>query len=197
MESQTRSKKIVILFSGPHASGKTTVAKAISEKLGLRYFSTGELFRKKAKELGMSLIEFTKYVDEHPEVDYEIDSIAKEEIKKGDVVLDSQLAYFFAKEINDPDIIKISIMLHAPLKTRIERLMERENLTYDEAAKELSVREKREYTRFKRLYNVDLWRPDDFDVIVNTSNMDKNSVIDLCLAIVEKLIKCREEPGEK
>lgn len=197
MPSQVETKKVVILISGPHATGKTTVAKTLAQKLGLRYFSTGELFRKKAKELGMDVIQFTEYVDSHPEVDYEIDTIAKEEIKRGNVILDSQLAYFFAKEITDPDMIKISIMLYASLDARIRRLMEREKLTYEEAAKEISIREEKESNRFRRLYGVHLWRLDDFDIIINTSNMDKDSVVDLCLSTIEKLIKHKGKLSEK
>ncbi len=192
MASKTRPK-IVILISGPHGSGKTTVARAIARRLGLRYLSSGEIFRRKAEEMGMDLIEFTKYVEKNPEIDYEIDNITKREIRKGDVVFDSQLAYFFAKEIVDPSIIKISIMIYASFDERVRRLMKREGISYEEASEEITVRERSEQKRFKKLYGVDLWNLDDFDVVINTSQMDKDDAIELCLGIVEKLINARKK----
>ena len=73
---------IIITVSGPHGSGKTTIAKALAQALGLRYISAGELFRKLAKERNMNIVEFTKYAANNPEIDYLIDNSIIEEAKK-------------------------------------------------------------------------------------------------------------------
>ena len=191
MIQKISSRKIIILISGPHGTGKTTIARALAKRFNLRYISAGEIFRKKAKELGYNLIEFTKYVEKHPEIDYEIDNTIKAELEKGDAVLDSQLAYFFAKFLDDDKFIKISIMIYADLETRVKRVMKRENIDYHTARENVLAREQSEQNRFKRLYNVDLWAIDDFDAIINTTNLDENSAIELCELIVEKLIEIK------
>ncbi len=183
--------KILVLISGPHASGKSTIAAAVAERLGLRYVSAGEIFRRKAAEHGMDVVEFTKYVERHPEVDYEIDNTMLEEMRKGNAVVDSQLAYFFAKKISDPRTIKISILIYASFEERVRRLMRREGISKDEAERQIRTRERSEKERFRRLYGVEIWSIDDFDAIVNTTNLSKEDAISVCLAIIRKLIEAR------
>lgn len=190
MSAKEANRRVIILISGPHGTGKTTIARALARRFKMRYISAGEIFRKKARDLGFDIIEFTKYVEMHPEVDYEIDDQIKNELQKGNAVLDSQLAYFFAKFV-DNSIIKISIMIYASLDTRIKRLMKREKICYEEAKKNIITREKSEQTRFKRLYGVDLWSIDDFDAIINTTYLTEDEAIELCISLVDKLIKIK------
>jgi len=185
-------KKILILISGPHASGKTTIARAIAREFKLRYISAGEIFRNMAKERGMNLVQFTKYVEENPDIDYEIDNRMMEEMKKGNVVVDSQLAYFFSRRISDKNIVKISMMVYADLEKRIQRLMGRDGLSREEAIREIRVREESERDRFKKLYGVELWALDDFDVVINTSHLAIEEAIDLCVSIVRKLLEIKK-----
>ena len=76
-----------ITISGPPGAGTTTVAKLLKERTGLPYVYAGELFRNKAKKMGMSLAEFGRYVEKHPEVDVELDKEMMKVLKKGDVIL--------------------------------------------------------------------------------------------------------------
>jgi len=187
-----RKEKILILISGPHASGKTTIAKAIAEEFGLRYISAGEIFRSMARERGMDLVQFTKYVEENPDIDYEIDNRMIEEMRKGNVVVDSQLAYFFSQKIREEGIIRISMMIYADLERRIQRLMKREGLSREEAIEEIRIREESERNRFKKLYGVDLWALDDFDIIVNTSHLTIDEAIGLCISITRALLQIKK-----
>lgn len=177
---------MIIAISGPHGSGKSTIAKALAKKLGLRYVSAGEIFRRLAREKGMSIVEFTKYTEEHPEIDLEIDKIILEEAKEGNVVLDSQLAYWFTKDLNP-----LSILVYADLEDRAKRISQREGISYEEAMEEAQIRDESEKTRFKKLYNIDLWNISDFHVIVNTSKISKEKIIE----IVEDI--CRRYFGVK
>lgn len=186
-----KHSKVVILISGPHGTGKSTIARAIAGKLGLRYISAGEIFRKKAREYGMGIVEFTKYVEKNPELDYEIDNAMMEEIKKGNVVVDSQLAYFFAKKIIDERTITVSILLYASFNERVKRLAEREGISLEKARAEIQTREISEKKRFEKLYGAKLWSIDDFDIVLNTTNLKKDESIEVCVRIVEMLIKIK------
>ncbi|KXB04477.1 cytidylate kinase, partial [candidate division MSBL1 archaeon SCGC-AAA261O19] len=64
---------VTITVSGLHGVGKTTTAKKLAEKFDLRYVSAGTVFRQMAEEQGMTLEEFSKHVEENPEIDEEID----------------------------------------------------------------------------------------------------------------------------
>ena len=193
MMARKEDGKLIILISGPHASGKTTVAIAIAERLGLRYISAGEIFRQMAKEMEMSLVEFTRYVESNPDIDHEIDERMFKEMLRGNIVVDSQLAYYFSKKIEDKQFTIIRIMIYADLEERVRRLMEREGVSREEAIEEIRVREESERKRFKELYGIDLWSIDDFDVIINTSNLALDQMVELCVHIIEKIIELKSQ----
>lgn len=179
---------MIIAISGPHGAGKTTIAKKIAEQLGLKYLSAGQIFRTLAKERKMSIIEFTKYVSDHPEIDIMIDEIVKKEAERDNIVLDSQLAYKMVEKL-DP----IRVMVTAKREDRIIRLMQRENISYNEAKIEIELRDNEERKRFKRLYNVDLWNPKDFHIIINTSKLPKKESINLGVCLITELIRFKGE----
>ena len=58
---------MILTISGKHGSGKSVIGKKIALALDIKYYSTGQAFRDLAKEMNMSLEEFTKYVENHPE----------------------------------------------------------------------------------------------------------------------------------
>ncbi|RLG57107.1 MAG: cytidylate kinase, partial [Candidatus Hydrothermarchaeota archaeon] len=66
-------KNLVITISGLIGSGKTTVAKALAEKLMLRHVQAGMVFREMAKERGMSLQEFSKLAEKDKSFDRLVD----------------------------------------------------------------------------------------------------------------------------
>jgi len=179
---------VIIAISGPHGAGKSTIAKALAKEFSLRYVSAGEIFRKKAKEYGLNIIEFSKYVAEHPEIDLEIDNEMRKEALKGNVVLDSQLAYWMVRDYNP-----ISILVIASKEDRIKRIMEREKVPYEVAKKDIEIRDNIEKERFKRLYGVELWNLNDFHFVINTSKLTKEESIKIAISICRVLLNRREK----
>ena len=175
---------MIIAISGPHGSGKSTIAKAIAKHFNLRYISAGELFRAMAKEKGMSIVEFTKYVNNNPEIDKEIDRRTEIEAAKGNVVIDAQLGYWFARKYNP-----LSILVIAKLEDRAKRVSEREGISYEEALRELKIRDENEKERFKKLYNIDLWDIYDFHFIINTSKISKEKSIEIVKEVCKKFFE--------
>lgn len=175
---------VIIAISGPHGAGKTTIAKSIANAFNLRYLSAGQIFRELARKKGMNIIEFTKYVSKHPDIDIMIDKLVKKEALKNDIVLDSQLAYKMIEELKP-----IKILVTARADDRVKRVMQRENISYSDAKLEIELRDREERKRFKRLYNVDLWNPEDFHLVINTSKLSKRESIKLGVCLVGELIK--------
>jgi cytidylate kinase len=183
-------KGIVITVAGPHGSGRSTQAQRLAETFGLRYVSTGSLFRARAAELKISLEDMTRLAAKDPEFDKYLDSRSKEECRKGNVVLDATLSGWMAE---DPDI---KIYLTAPLTARVRRISEREGRDYGEVEHETRVREDIERERFKRYYDIDIDDLSVYDLVINTELFDVDETADILKNIVEsyigkKVIVCR------
>ena len=174
---------IVVTISGLHGVGKSSCAKLLAKNFNLRYLSSVEIFRRLAKEKGMLLEEFSRYVEENPEIDREIDEQTIQAAKEGNVVIDARLSAWKAREFAD-----IKILLTAPLEVRVKRLSERDNKTYKESLEETLHREKSEKERFKRIYNIDIDDYSIFDIIINTELWLLNSVVKILNTVVEEYL---------
>jgi cytidylate kinase len=155
---------IVITVGGLHGTGKTTYAQALAEELNLRHVSAGDIFRAMAEAKKTSLDELNMLADRDPSIDKEVDEKIKEEAKKGDVVLDGQLAAWMAKDQAD-----LQILLIAPNEIRLGRIAERDNLSLQEAEEKTFGREEIEKERYKRYYGIDISDPSIYDLIVDTN----------------------------
>ncbi|MGB5910387.1 MAG: cytidylate kinase family protein [Promethearchaeia archaeon] len=171
---------MILSISGFHGTGKSTIGKLIAESLGITYYSTGEAFRELAKEKEMTLAEFTEFVENHPNVDLELDEKIIEIAKKDNIVIDSQLSGFLLKDIAD-----FKIHLVCPIDIRVKRMAARDQTSYKTKLKETALREKSELERFKKLYNIDLNNikevNETFDLIIDTENLTIEEVLKLIL----------------
>lgn len=172
----------MVAVSGPHGAGKTTVAKFLAKKLGLRYISAGEIFRKMAAERGMSLEEFSKYAERNRKVDEEIDRRTIEEAKRGNVFVDARLAGWLLKDAD------LRILLTASLETRVRRISEREKRPYEEVLRETLKREKSEERRFRRYYGIDLSDYSPFDIVLNTERISIEKMRRIVWAVAEAML---------
>jgi len=156
---------LVITVAGPHGTGKSTYGKMIADEFNLRHISIGKIFREMAKQKNLSLEEFSLYVEKHPEIDNELDDKIVEEAKKGEnVIIDSQLSAWMTKDLSD-----IKIYFTAPDSVRIQRIAERDNISFEEAKKETIARENSEKKRYKEIYNIDITDLSIYDLILNTA----------------------------
>lgn len=169
--------KVKITITGSLYSGKSTVAKTISEALNYTYFSVGELQRKLAVEKGMSITEYNKYMLDN-ELDHEIDNktieIGRE---KEDFIFDARLAWHFI-----PDSFKI--YLKVELDAAVERAMKDERgksekyASKEEAREKITERRKLEVHRFKDIYKIDIDEESNYDLVMDTSYMTIEEAIE-------------------
>jgi len=176
---------MIIVISGLHGTGKSAIGKLLAERLKLNYYSTGKAFRELAQEKGMSLEDFTLYVEKHPEIDKNLDNLVIKCAKNGNTVIDSQLGGYLLKSKAD-----IKILLNCTLETRIRRIVERDNSNFDVKLKETLLREKSELERFKNLYNIDLsdenTNKELYDLIINTESLSIQEIIKKILLELKK-----------
>ena len=176
-----------ITITGGLYSGKSTVAKAISEALNYTYFSVGELQRKLAVEKGMSITEYNKYMLEN-NLDHEIDNgtieIGKEE---DNFIFDARLAWYFI-----PNSFKI--YLKVELDAAVERAMKDERgksekyTSKEEAMMNITERRRLEVSRFKDIYNIDINEENNYDLVMDTSHMTLEEVIEKTLEKIKGVI---------
>ena len=172
---------VVITISGPHGSGKSTIAKAIAKALNLKYVSSGQTFRRLAEESGCDLETFSKICEDQSDIDNKIDQITIEEAKKGNVVLEGQLASWMAKDFSD-----FNIFVTASLDVRVKRIALRDNYDFEKAKLETLIRTKSAVERFKLMYDIDTQNTDIYDLILKTDRLNKEQCEKILIAA------CRE-----
>ncbi|MGC8663324.1 MAG: (d)CMP kinase [Thermoplasmata archaeon] len=174
---------MIIIISGPPGSGKTTVAKMLSEKLNLPLVSSGNIFRSMAKDLGKSVEEFSKIAEKDDSIDRNIDEKILEIMKKGnDMVIDSRLAGWFAKKNN---INAFKVYLNANRNKRYERINKREKTTIQN----LTIREESEIKRYMNIYGIDFKDLSIYDLVLNTDDLSPENIVDLIMESAKKWMK--------
>ena len=110
-----------ITVSGLPGSGTTTTSRLLAEYYELELISSGEAFRKIAREKGMSLAEFGAMAEKDPSIDLAIDKNQRAIVRSQEnLILESRLAGHMAKDV--PNVLKIWIK--APLPVRVKRIHE-------------------------------------------------------------------------
>jgi cytidylate kinase len=162
--SEKEKSGLVITVSGPHGTGKSTYARALADALHLRYISAGELFRELARKQNMSLSAMSGAAAEDPAIDHMLEERTMNEARKGDVVIDAQLAAWVAKDLADA-----KVLLTAPDNVRFKRIAERDRVTFEEARKQTEYRESIQHSRYRKYYGIDVTDLSIYDVKIDTS----------------------------
>ena len=173
----------IITVSGTPGSGKSTVAKLLEGKTGLKYVYSGMTFRERATKHNMSLEEFGRYCKEHEEIDIELDDKQLEILKSGDVVLEGRIAGWIAHKNN---IAALKVMIDADIKTRASRILKREGGALKQREKEILEREECESARYKKYYNIDLKDVSVYDVVIDSKDKTPNEIVDIVLKKFDK-----------
>ena len=169
-----------ITLSGQLGSGKSTVCNILKEKHGYEVFSTGAIHRRLAAEMGLTTLEFNKELAKSSKIDNMIDAalvrIAGENLDK-DVVFDSRLAWHF---INTSFKVYLAVdpLVAAERVFSSRRLAEENYASKEETIRGLTERRKMEEERFFRIYGVHCERLENYDLIVDTSHLSPEEVVE-------------------
>lgn len=191
--SRKKRRTIVICICGMTGCGKSTVAKKLAGKYGLKYYSGGEALKALAIEAGYKPIErgwweskegmsFLERRSRDLNFDRRVDEKLIEAAELGDIVLDSWTMPWLLKS-------GFKVWLECGEKVRAERLAKRDGISFEAALKVL--RDKEEGTRriYKRLYGFDLG--DDFgpfDLILDVSDLSADEVLKAVSLVVDNLL---------
>jgi predicted cytidylate kinase len=172
-----------ITISGLPGTGKTTVAKLLENRLGLKYVYSGEIFRRLAKKYDKSLEEFSAYCEQHREIDEELDTYQLEILRKGNVIVEGRISGWLAYRNKIP---AVKVLLEAPLDVRAQRIVKREQGDFEKRKKEILKREQSEATRYKKYYNIDVRDSSIYDVIVDSADKPPEKIVDIIMKYLGK-----------
>ncbi|MEM1885187.1 MAG: cytidylate kinase family protein, partial [Candidatus Jordarchaeales archaeon] len=77
------------------------------------------------------------------------------------------------------------ILLTAPLDVRVKRIAERDKKSFEEALRETVVREESEKKRYIEIYGINVDDYSVFDVVINTSLWDEETIKRVLELLVE------------
>lgn len=178
----------IITVSGRIASGSTTLARHLAQKLGWKHIEGGDIFWERVRsKLDLEPKDTNRRPDKEDEIfDSELKNILKTE---KNIVLETKLAGFNAQEI--PGIFKVLVICEDEkgkdhIDIRIDRFINREAASIEKAKEELIQREKNDIEKWRRLYVNDdpnwvYWDPKYYDLLVNTYSLNTKDSLGLVL----------------
>ncbi len=175
-----------ISISGLAGSGKTSVARAVSEKFKLRRITLGSLFREMASSRGEDLNDFLEKVT--PEEDREADRKQMREAMRGKAVIDSRLSGWVAGSFAD-----FKIFIKAPQDERARRISGRDSLSLSEAKEKVKERDSHDAARYEKLYGVDIHDLSIYDLVLNNEFFGREETSEIICSVLERILEGRRE----
>ena len=175
-----------ITVSGLPGSGTTTISRLLAEYYELELISSGEVFRKIAREKGMSLAEFGALAEKDPSIDLAIDKNQRAIIHSQDhLILESRLAGHMAKDV--PNVLKIWVK--APLSVRVKRIYRREkSVSLDKELDKTIQREKSEALRYMNYYKIDIGDLSIYDIVIDSEKWNQYQILDILRVAIDSLV---------
>lgn len=171
-----------ITITGDPGSGKTTFARNVALRTGYRLITTGNMFRELAMKKGISVAALNELAETQKEIDREVDEyLTGLNDAPDNLVLDSRMAWHFLRRA-------LKIRLTVDLDVAVERIFKDEeraqswNDTFPDmetAMNEVDRRRQSEIGRYKSLYGVNIADDENFDLVINTSSMTQEAVMEL------------------
>jgi len=193
MTKQAVQKLVVICVGGMAGSGKSTVARKLAKRYGLKYVSGGDALRVIAVEKGYAAsrrgwwegrdgMRFLKERGRDERFDEEVDRKLLELARHGNVILDSWTMPWLVED-------GFKIWLETSPEKRAKRIAGRDKIGYEEALNALKQKEKYTKTIYEKLYGFCLGEDfAPFNFILDTENMNSAEVFKVICTVIDKVV---------
>lgn len=175
-----------ITVSGKICTGTSTLSKALAKVLGWEHWDAGTFFRNYCQQKGLKLEETDLRSDKlRRQIDYQVRKRLK---TKKNLIHEGWLAGFFAQNLKG--VLKILLVCDDAL--RIDRLVNRDNLSVKEAKKLLKERERQNHLVWKKCYakewkkwvgkkKIDFFDSKLYDLVIDTYKNSKEETLKMVL----------------
>lgn len=143
--------------------------------------------REMARERGMSILELSRLAEEDETIDQEIDArTVRLAETTDDLVIDARLGWHFV-----PSSVKVFLEVRPEVAARriyeARRGAEHENIDLKTTKRAIEERTESERERYLGYYGLDYTDHDHFDLVVDTSELTVEEVVDRIASHVRKL----------
>ena len=183
----------IITMAGDIASGKGTVTSLLKEELGYEIYKNGEYVRKLAKDMNMSIVEFQEYLNQHEEIDREVEKSASIYAKEHDnLIIDARLGFYAV-----PHSFKVylKVDLREPARRAYNDSLRKDTEIYnsiEDAMRDIKYRYDQENMRYLKTYNVKRDDMNNYDLVIDTTQKAPEEVANIILTQYREWLKERE-----
>ncbi len=167
---------LTIAVAGLTGSGKNTLGELLAKKLKLRVVCP--TFKDLAKREGVSLMEFQKRAEKDPNIDKKFDAELKEQAKNGRCIVTTWLGPWMV----DADL---RVWVFAPQNIRAARISKRDGMTLEQAERHVRERDERNRQRYLKVYGIDIYNHDMFDLCINNEKITPEQSMKLVLLLLK------------
>ncbi len=174
-------RKHIITLSGKPGSGKSSTADRVAELLGYTRYSSGEYVRTYTHKQKITLAEYNSEAENRPELDHLIDEELRKLRDQRDIIIDSRLGFYWIPESFkvyldlDSDVAIARIFKDANLNTLRSDSGEGSH-TMSDVADQVEERMRSERIRFKKLYGINPYSIEHFDLVIDTARHSPQTV---------------------
>jgi len=178
---------MIITISGMPGSGKSTVARILAEKLGLKHYSMGDLRGKMAMEKGMTIDELNALGEKESWTDRDADRYQQElGRKEDDFIIDGRLSWHFIPQ-------SCKVFLDVDKKVGAKRIFgmgrrpdERAYQSPADALRETRKRIASDKRRYKKYYGIDPYLQKHYDLWIDTTDIPSANVAERIVRFVRR-----------
>lgn len=174
-------RRHIITISGKPGSGKSSTADRLAELLSYTRHSSGDMVRRVLAKEGMSLEEYNRKASDEHDLDDKVDEELRSLRTAKDVVIDSRLGFYWI-----PESFKVYLDLDLEIATArifkdaVNNKKRRDSgegsSSLPDIARKVKERMGDEQQRFRSLYGIDPYNTEHFDLVIDTSRHDPQSV---------------------
>ena len=179
-----------ISISWPAGSWKSSVIKEIVARTWFATADVGQIYRKQAAEMGMTISEFNDYLDNNLEEDLNMEKRFQELVENSekDIIVSWRLWFKFIKDL-------VSIWLDVSPEEWAKRIMsdtgrgwqEKKNASLEDVIKTNKERMERVKDRLKLLYWVDFMDKSNYTKVIDTTGKSFEEVVEEIMEYIENL----------